>query len=206
MQITLESLRQLYQSLSDEELLAVERHELTDAALKCFDAEVEKRGLAAAQESETAPGEEVLEGTTCTTRVDPDWMRDAACACSYMSRPGDSVATDAEIAREALQLAGIPCQVSVMEVEGWAGDQPVKHEYRVMVPGALSLEAVSVLDKEVFNPQLEADWSTHFASMTDRELGALNLDAICAGLVDRIARLRRAYNQEISRRFRRSDG
>ena len=54
--------------------------------------------------------------------------------------------------------------------------------------------------------QLEADWRTHFASMTDRELGALNSDVICAGLVDRIARLKRAYNDEISRRFRRSAG
>ncbi len=194
MEITFESLRQLYQSLSDEELLAIERNELTGAAQKCFDAEVEKRGLAEAQESETVSAEE-----------DPSWMQDAACACSYMSHPGDSAATDAENAREALYHAGIPCRVSAMEVAWPTGDQPVKHEYRVMVPGAFSLEAVSVLDKELFNPQMEADWSRHFASMTDQELGALNLDAICAGLVDRIARLKRAYNEEISRRFRRSD-
>jgi hypothetical protein len=33
--------------------------------------------------------------------------------------------------------------------------------------------------------------------MTDEELGAPNLDMICAGLADRIARLKRAYNDEI---------
>jgi len=76
----------------------------------------------------------------------------------------------------------------------------------VIVPAALNLEAASILDKEVFNPQLETDWRTHFASMTDQELGALNLDVICAGVVDRMARLKRAYNDEISRRFRHSAG
>jgi hypothetical protein len=75
-----------------------------------------------------------------------------------------------------------------------------------MVPGALNLKATSILDKEVFNPQLESDWRIHFASLTDGELGALNPDVICAGLVDRIARLKRVYNDEISRRFRRSSG
>lgn len=206
MQIDLESLRRRYRSLSDEELLAVERNELTDAAQKCFDAEVERRGLAEAQESEPAPDEEALEGATFTAGVDPDWMQDAACACSFVSQPGGPAASDAENAREGLQGAGIPCQVSAMEVAPSTGDQPAQHEYRVMVPGALNLKAASILDKEVFNPQLEADWRTHFASMTDQELGALNPDVICAGLVDRIARLKRAYNDEISRRFRRSAG
>jgi hypothetical protein len=34
----------------------------------------------------------------------------------------------------------------------------------------------------------------------------MNPDVISAGLVDRITRLKRAYNDEISRRFRRSSG
>jgi hypothetical protein len=206
MQIDLESLRRHYGSLSDDELLAVERNELTDAAQKCFDEEVERRGLDEAQESEAAPDEEAYEVATSTTSVDPDWLQDAACACSFVSQPGGSAASDAENAREVLQGAGIPCQVSAVEVASSTGDQPAQLEYRVVVPGALNLKAASILDKEVFNPQLEADWRTHFASMTDGELGALNPDVICAGLVDRIARLKRAYNDEISRRFRRSAG
>ena len=108
--------------------------------------------------------------------------------------------------RFQLQGAGIPCQVSAREVAPSTRDQPAQHEYRVIVPAALNLEAASILDKEVFNPQLETDWRTHFASMTDQELGALNLDVICAGVVDRMARLKRAYNDEISRRFRHSAG
>jgi hypothetical protein len=71
-----------------------------------------------------------------------------------------------------------------------------------MVPAPLNLKATSILDKEIFNPQLEADWRRHFQSLTDRELGELNPSVICAGLVDRIARLKRAYNDEVTRRFR----
>jgi hypothetical protein len=41
--------------------------------------------------------------------------------------------------------------------------------------------------------------------LTDRELGELNPSVICAGLVDRMARLKRAYNDEVARRFRHSE-
>lgn len=204
MQIDLERLRRHYESLSDDELLAMERHELTDAAQKCFDEEVERRGLDEAQEPEAAPEGEAYEAGSSTTDVDADWLQDAACACTFVSQPGGSAALDAENARGVLQDAGIPCEVSVVEVASSTTDQPAQHEYRVMVPGSLNLKVTSILDKELFNPQLEADWRTHFASMTDRELGALNPDMICAGLIDRVARLRRAYNDEVSRRFRHS--
>ena len=36
-------------------------------------------------------------------------------------------------------------------------------------------------------------------------MGELNPTVISAGLVDRIARLKRAYNVELTRRFRRSE-
>ncbi len=73
-----------------------------------------------------------------------------------------------------------------------------------MVPAPLTLKATSILDKEIFNPQLEADWRVHLESLTDTELADLNPDVICAGLLDRIGRLKRAYNDEVSRRFRRA--
>lgn len=67
-----------------------------------------------------------------------------------------------------------------------------EYEYQLMVPAPLNLKARSILDREIFNPQLEADWRLRFQSLTDRELGELNPSMICAGLVDRIARLKRA--------------
>lgn len=196
MKVDLDALRRHYQSLSDDELLAIDREELVEAAQRCYDDELADRGLTSPEElSAEEYGEADFE-----TGEDADWLQDAACACSFVSQPGGSAATDAGNARAALQEAGIPCQVSAIEVAAATGDQPAQHEYRVMVPGALNLIATSILDKEVFNPQLEADWRTHFQELSDQELRALHPDVICAGLVDRIARLKRAYSDELARR------
>jgi|SRR5579871_815789 len=206
MQVDLESLRRHYRSLTDDELVALKGEELTEAARKCLDEEWQRRGLDATQETDAPQDEEGYNHKSLEATVEADWLEDAVCACSFASQPGGSAASDAENARGALQDAGIPCQVSAVEAAAATGDQPAQHEYRVMVPGALNLEATSILDQEVFNPQIEADWRSHFESLTDRELAALHPDVICAGLVDRIARLKRAYNDEVSRRFRRSSG
>ncbi|HEY7389764.1 MAG TPA: hypothetical protein VH640_14705 [Bryobacteraceae bacterium] len=204
MQINLESLRQHYRSLSDEELSALRRDELIEVAQKCYDEEWERRGFGETQESDLAEGSEEYEEAFAEDEAEPDWLEDATCVASFVSQPGGSAASDAEAARLGLQRAGIPCQISMAEVAPSTGDQPAQHEYRAMVPAPLTLKATSILDKEVFNPQLEADWRIHLESLTDAELAALNPDVICAGLFDRIARLKRVYNDEVSRRFRRS--
>ena len=69
-----------------------------------------------------------------------------------------------------------------------------------MVPDALSLQATSVLDTAIFNGRLEADWKTQLESLSDEELTALNVDALCAGMLDRVERLRKAYKSEVARR------
>jgi hypothetical protein len=204
LQVNLESLRQHYRSLSDEELSALRREELIEMAQKCYDEECERRGLVETQESELVEGGEAYEEASAEGEAEPDWLQDAACVASFVSQPGGSAASDGEVARLALQRAGIPCQISIAEVAPPSGDQPAQHEYRAMVPASLTLKATSILDKEIFNPQLEADWRIHLESLTDTELAALNPDVICAGLFDRIGRLKRAYNDEVSRRFRRS--
>lgn len=207
MQINLDDLREHYRSLTDDELLEIARDELTEAAQQCFDEEVARRGLA---EPEAAAGDAEPEYAGRHSgefaEEGDDWLADAACACSFVTQPGGSAAEDAGSAREVLEQAGTPCQVSVVEVAPATSDQPPQHEYRVMVPGALNLKATSILDKEVFNPQLEADWRTHLQELTDDQLRALTPDVICAGLVDRIARLKRAYNDELARRATRSSG
>jgi len=202
LQIDLQRLRGHYAGLSDEELLALRRDDLTDAAQKCYDEELERRGLPEAEEGEMAPSGADYEETPFDAAVDPDWLQEAVCACSFESYAGGSAASDAENARAVLQEGGIPCQISTAEIAAAGGDRPAQHAYRVMVPGPLNLKAASILDKEVFNPQLESDWRLHFESLTDGELGELNPDVICAGLFDRIVRLKRVYNDEITRRFR----
>ncbi len=207
MQINLDDLRDHYRSLTDDELLEIRRDELTEAAQQCYDEELEDRGLA---EAETPAGDaesEYVEHPSGEfTEEEADWLADAACACSFVTQPGGTAAEDAGNAREALEDAGIPCQVSVVEIAAATSDQPPQHEYRVMVPGALNLKATSILDKEIFNPQLESDWRTHFQELTDEQLRALTPDVICAGLADRMARLKRAYSDELARRATRSSG
>lgn len=206
MQVNPESLRRHYRSLSDEEFSALSREDLSEMAQKCYDEEWERRGLAETQESELVDGGEDYEEASAEDEgeAEPDWLEDAASVASFVSQPGGSAASDAGASRLALQRAGIPCQISLAEIAPASGDQPAQHEYRAMVPAPLTLKATSILDRDFFNPQIEADWRVHLESLTDTELADLNPDVICAGLFDRIARLKRVYNDEVSRRFRRS--
>ena len=203
MQINLDDLRDHYRSLTEDELLEIERAELTEAAQKCYDEEIARRGLSASQEpaTESEPEEEL---EALDTSIDADWLADAAIACSYTSVPGSTAAADADHARDVLQEAGIPSQVSVLDNDPNNADSPTFPEFRVMVPGPLNLKATSVLDKEIFNEGLETAWRSHFEALTDAQLQALSPDVICAGLADRIARLKRAYHDELARRSTRS--
>jgi hypothetical protein len=202
-QIDPESLRRHYSSVSDEELLALNRDDLIEMAQKCWDEEVERRGLDEQQESDAASDDEAGETKAFFEgNVDADWIDEAVCACSFVGNPGGSPACDAV---KVLDDAGIPCEVTAVEISSALDRHLAEYEYRVMVPAPLNLKARSILDKEIFNPQLEADWRLHFQSLTDRELGELNPSVICAGLVDRITRLKRAYNDEVTRRFRHSE-
>lgn len=204
MQIDPERLRQHYGSLSDEELSALKREELTEMAQQCYDQEWERRGLVETEESELVESGEDYEESSGDGEAETDWFQDAACVASFVGQPGGSAASDADEARLALQRAGIPCQISTVEVARSSDGQPAQHEYRAMIPAPFTLKATSILDKEIFNPQIEADWRIHLESLTDAELAALNPGVICAGLFDRIARLKRSYNHEVSRRFRHS--
>ena len=195
MQVTPDELRQYYASLSDEMLAEIDPANLTDAARRCYESEFAERRLT--PDAGPLPAEEdVQEGF----EVEPDWMEHAACPCSFTAVPGSNHAPDAERAREVLLAAGIPCHLSVTPPDPQNEDSKRFDEYRVLVPASLNLKAISVLDKEIFNADLEADWTTHFADLSDEELRALNPDVICAGLLDRVDRLTRAYNDEIARR------
>ena len=204
MQVDPERLRQHYRSLSDEELSALKRDELTEMAQECYDAEWERRGRVETQESELVDGGDDYEDSSVDGEAETDWFQDAACVASFVGQPDGSATSDADEARLALQRAGVPCQISTVEVARSSGGQPAQHEYRAMVPAPFTLKAASILDKEIFNPQIEADWRIHLESLTNAELAALSPDVICAGLFDRIARLKKSYNDEVSRRFRHS--
>ncbi len=199
LQLDLEDLREHYASLTDEELLAFDRDALVDAARQCFDEELARRGLTDGKPADHLEDWGSANGAAFDPDAEPEWLETAACACSYMSLPGNDAASDADTALAALQSAGIPCRIVISE-EPPDANSAAQVEYRVMVPGSLNLEATSLLDREIFNPVLEADWRAHFGVLSDEDLNAINLNSVCAGLEDKISRLKRAYRDEIERR------
>jgi len=202
MEIDREDLRRHYASLSDEELLALDRDELTEVAQKCYDREMERRDLTSSLAEEAAadhwrdqPGGHGMEA-----EAEPDWLESAAVAASFTSHPGAIQAPEAAQACEVLRAAGVPCQINTVEPDPSDDESPRFTDYQVMVPGALNLIAASILDKEIFNAKLEANWRAHLEELSDEELRVLNPAIICEGFLDRARRLKRAYEDEIARR------
>jgi hypothetical protein len=204
MRIDPQELRRHYASLPDGALEAINRDELSDIARPIFDEEVARRQLTETTQPETIEEEplEIDEDLEIDEEPDPDWLEEAAVACSFTMRSsyGMSDIPTASHARAVLRSAGIPCHVIMNEVPP-APVNPTPQRYlQLMVPGALALHATSILDKNVFNEDQEEEWRTNFEVLSDAELRALNPDIFCAGLLDRVARLRRVYDQEMARR------
>ena len=203
MSIDPERLRQHYTKLSDEELLALNRDDLTDVAQKYYDWEIKRRGLEAPVEGEQDDEGDETFRTSLDNASDieiDDEEGDMFVASSFIVDRSDAAVGDAEDARHALVAAGIPCRVEVREVAGEPLSAEGHIERQVLVPVEWTLQATSVLDKEIFNPKMEADWKTHLEALSDNQLLALNADDICAGFLDRAERLRKAYRNEIRRR------
>jgi hypothetical protein len=212
-----EYLRQHYASLSDEALAALDRNDLVEAAQKLYDEERARRGMvrqksvvpmpAPAPRAPVAADAELDEDAGVYKLPDdtggaepPAWIDGAACAISYVDSPGTDNSPEAANARDVLRAAGIPCYMSVQQQPPNPTPQRPQVEYRVLVPGGLNLKAQSILDKEVFNPQMEAEWRALFEELSDETLSELSPEIICAGLADRIERLTRIYQEELERR------
>jgi hypothetical protein len=192
-------LRRHYASLSDEALLDVDQTDLVEDAREIYDNELAERGLT---RQETHGGDDLgSEGSPMGRPGDPkpDWLGAATVAATFSASAGQNSTDGALEARGALEAAGIPCYLSRF----WVDPPPVaepRQELRLMVPGNLSFEAESVLDEEIFNLEAEAMWKSHFQTLSDDELRAVDLEVLLAGLKDRIARMTRAYNEELKQR------
>jgi hypothetical protein len=183
-----EDLRRHYAMLSDEALLDVDRSELVEDAQSLYDHQIRQRGLT--PEGSADP--------TGDAEPKPGWLEEAVCAAEF---GGMNSALDAENARDVLETAGIPCYLQMQEPDPSADRRrQSQSEFRLLVPGKFNLEAVSVLDKEIFNATIEAEYRTHFEQLSDDELRAVSPTLLLAGLSDRIERLTRAYNEELARR------
>jgi hypothetical protein len=213
MRIDPEDFRRHYAMLSDQALFALNRTDLIEVARACYDEEVARRKSArlqeeqSAQDSDDAPTSlddqvEFDDEFDIDTEPAPDWLDDAACACAFSVNPGASNPPDLAKARAALRAAGIPCHITMEQIEAPQDAPRTRSEYCVMVPGALNLHATSVLDRDLFNPDQEANWRAHLDALSDEELRKLSPDVFCAGLLDRAARLKKAYQDEVARRKR----
>ncbi len=204
MRVDTETLRTHYESLSDDALLELDPAELTESARTVLEEELRRRGLAAvggsAAEEVAAEAEPPVEGDLePDTDEAPEWLEDAACACSFAVHPHGAASSDAARARAVLRAAGIPCHI-VMTEDSPVPGTPARQYLCVMVPGPLPMHASSILDRDIFNEQYEAEWRTHLGELSGENLRALTPDIFCAGLLDRAERMKRAYNEELSRR------
>jgi len=184
-----DDLRRHYALLSDEALLALDPDDLTEVARRCHEDELVRRRLTRHDAAEGSVG----------SGESPAWLEDAACVCAFDSGPGQQPTEQLEQAESILTSAGIPCFVNAQEDTATRGQQP-RYRYELMVPGALNLRAVSLLDQHLFNPEIAAEWATHFEMLTDEELSALDLDDLTAGLLDRVERMTKAYEDELAKR------
>jgi hypothetical protein len=196
-QIDPSDLRRYYHGLSDDMLLAVDREELTEVALQVYDEELAHRNLSGQDfetdgEPDTDPDHNIEAS---------DWLGEASCACTFAAgHAGDQAAGDAEHGRLVLEAAGIPCHVVAHAMDPAGDDPKPRYEYRLMVPGKLNMPAASVLDKEIFNAEVEAEWKFYFDSLSDEELRAVDSESLFAGLRDRMERAARAYQEVLATR------
>lgn len=205
MKLDPKDLRRHYAQLSDEALLDLDRAELVALAQQVYDEEIARRGLDRLPEEPAIPDEPWdTEGEGDVLGAEdgpaPEWLEDAACAYSTLMAPGVDYVSNAADVRAVLRAAGIPSCISVKPRDPDPPRREPLTEYRVMVPGALNLHATSVIEEKIFNPETEADWRVHLEGLSDAELKALKPEVFCAALLDKAARLKRAYLDEVARR------
>ena len=213
MRIDPEDLRRHYESLSDEGFLDIDRSDLARVAQGIYDQEIARRGLDHPPEQEMEAFHRPLpifkvgadRDIASELRADTDagpppaWLEDAACAWSaFISPVVDYIGTGAEV-QTALRDAGIPNRIVVKPPEPEPPSTP-RSLYCVMVPGDLGTRAYSVVEREVFNQMAEAEWRSQLQAFSDEQLRALNPEDFWSALLDRAARMKRAYLNEIAHR------
>ena len=216
MAIDREFLRQHYASLSDEALAAVDRNDLVEAAQMLYDEERARRGLAVRQKAAAARPAPVASSPPADREEAPDdaedlvdgaapaWIDSAACACEFPDYPEGRTADEVAAARDVLETAGIPSYVTMEEAAPQSRPR-IQRAYRILIPAGLNLKAQAILEKEIYNEREEMGWRAQLEELSDEALAELTPDVICAGLVDRIERLTRIYNEEVAHRESEAD-
>ncbi|MEP7365167.1 MAG: hypothetical protein ABI972_18090 [Acidobacteriota bacterium] len=211
MKIDPAEIQKRFAALDDDDLLDVDRDELSELARQLYDEECARRGLDAAEalkEWEDEGGETdggVTPGEFAEMPDDegddrPEWMDDGVCVCTFEVTPGAAGVTDVTKARAVLLAAEIPCSLAVNEEMPASEGHSQRKEVSLFVPGPLHLHALAVLDRDLFNATHEEEWQRHFEAISNDDLLALRPDIFTAGLLDRVARMKRVYAAEVARR------
>jgi hypothetical protein len=191
MALDLDQLRRQYAELTDEALLEIDPHDLVDNARQCWEHELQQRGIRPGRVAGSSSADEEFVFTP--DEGEPEWLEDGMSAMSMTEGRGGSSVLDA---RDVLRQANIACYVLVREPEE-PGSPSI---YDLLVPPGQHLLALSVLDRDFFNPRMEEDWKAHFTVLSDDELMEMDADVLVAGMRDRIDRLVRAYEDELLKR------
>ena len=194
-----------YASITDEELLALNRDDLTETAQVIYDLELARRELNKnpSSEEETGVNSESFKQADALISgesPDPNWLQNAACVCSFVASPGNSAEERASRSQTALQAAGIPSCLRVTRDSEDGEPSPNYAVLNIMVPVALALHAASMLDRDFLNEEFETEWRAQLNMLPDEDLLALDPAIFCAGLLDRVSRMRKAYAEEMSKR------
>jgi hypothetical protein len=138
MKISADELKQSYRSMSDVELLDLDRDDLTEVAQNCLDQELQRRGLSRGQD-----------GTALSAAVDDSEGR-------WMSAGVFHTADEAQIVRGLLESNGIPARV-FQDPGGilWRGSSPIQTT-GVLVPEAMSDEAHGLIEAHLTEQELSA--------------------------------------------------
>ena len=205
MQIDRRELGRHYASLNDEELISLNRDDLTETAQRIYDLEITRRGLdqtfvskTEVEETEASFSERdrpIEDGSS-----DPDWHHDGAIACAFGDRPGHDAAERASKAQTTLKAAGIPSHLRVTREWDDRGAPNNFDTLEVLVPVGFMLHAASILDRDCFNDYVESDWRDQLKILSDEDMLALDPEIFCAGMLDRVTRMKKVYAEEMAKR------
>jgi hypothetical protein len=141
MRITPEELAARYQAMSDEELLGLDRAELTDTARQCYDREMERRKI------ESRPHDSRQAKARPTAE---EYSTEGRWICAGMFRTPD----EGEAVLELLESAGLAARLEEGDLL-WLGS----HSYtctRVMVPQVVENEAMGLIETQAAQEELAA--------------------------------------------------
>jgi len=210
MQIDKRQLEKHFASMNDEELLELKREDLTEAAQKIYDLEIARRGVdktlavgVEREQVEASIGEHNIGEDDETS--EPDWHDDGVLACAFVDGTAHSGSEDgAELASKAqavLHAAGIPSHLRVSEDPDTRHSHAPQKLLEVLVPVKFAIHALSILDRDLHNSRFETEWREQLTMLSKEDMMSLDPGIFCAGLIDKVNRMKRIYAEEMSKRM-----